>query len=62
MMTGILQLVLRPHEYYQLGDRIDDLESVSMVLRQEGFYEEAVVIDDAMDTIMELREVVRGTS
>ena len=53
-ITGV-----KPHEYYAIGDKVDDLEGVSMILRQEGFYDEAVVIDEAMDTILELRELNR---
>jgi len=55
-MTG-----MKPHEYYAIGDEINDLEVVAMVMRQEDFFFEATIIDAAIDTLMELREAATET-
>ena len=52
---------MKAHEYYAIGDKIDDLEIVAMVMRQQDFFEEAGVVDDAIDALMELRDQRRDT-
>ncbi len=52
---------MKAHEYYAIGDKIDDLEIVAMVMRQQDFFEEAGVVDDAIDALMELRDQRRET-
>jgi len=52
---------MKAYEYYAIGDKIDDLEIVAMVMRQQDFFEEAGVVDDAIDALMELRDQRRET-
>ena len=52
---------MKPSEYYAIGDKIDDLEIVAMVMRQDDYFEEAGIIDDAIDALMELRDIQRDS-